>query len=237
MKHLNITLMVIIFGLAAVFSSCVIFMTAGNGNLISAEKKVSSFNKINSGGSAQVRYHKSQEYRVVITTDSNLIDFVTANVRNNTLYLGTKSGSFSFTSIYIDVYCPVITGITLSGSGSFNSNETISVSLFESHVSGSGKIEGTFDCTKFNARISGSGRITVYGNSNDSNITISGSGRFNGNAFSVKNATVHVSGSGNANVLVTDNLSANISGSGSINYYGSPKLSSSVSGSGRIRKM
>ena len=243
MKRLNIVTLLFIICASIAFVSCISrggFSTIkGNGNLVATEIAVSEFERINSGGSAEVRFHLSQEHRVVLTTDSNLIEYVEIITRNNSLNIGTKRGySLSFTKWVVDVYSPTLTGISISGSGRFNSAEKITVPTFTSNLSGSGRIEVVLESETFSANISGSGRIVVTGNSNNSNIVISGSGRFNGTDFAVNYATVRISGSGNAGIWVTDNLSANVSGSGSIYYRGNPPtVNSSVSGSGRVNKL
>ena len=220
-------------------SCCVTFPITikGNGNVVTSEKTVSAFDKIRVSNSAVVRFHASQEYRAVVTVDENLDEYVEIVTKNNVLNIGTKSGSYSFTKFQVDVYCPVLTGVSMSGSGNFENMDKITTSTFETSVSGSGRIKVTIDCENFSARISGSGGITTNGNSKDADIVISGSGQFSGNEFNIKNATVRVSGSGNVSICVTDNLTANISGSGGINYRGEPKIDSKVSGSGRIRKL
>jgi hypothetical protein len=221
-------------------ASCINIITIpkkGNGNITTSERIVSTFQKINVSGSATVRFHISQEYRVVVTVDENLAEYVEIVTRGNTLNIGTKSGSYSFTKFVVDVYAPTVIGVSVSGSGSFENLDKITVSTFESSVSGSGNIKGTVESKKFSARISGSGRITVAGNSQDTDIHISGSGRFIGSEFVTNNASARISGSGNAEIHVTDNLRASISGSGSINYRGNPIIDSSISGSGRVRNI
>jgi hypothetical protein len=240
MKKLGAIAMLLAIGISAVFVSCTIEIVRvkGNGHLISSERTVSPFEKINSGGSAEIRFHESQEYRAVVTVDSNLDEYVEIKTRNNTLIIGTESGrSYSFTKLVVDVYCPTLTGISISGSGSFKGEDIITASRFDTNVSGSGKIYGTVECDTFHADISGSGKINVTGTSTDSKIDISGSGDFIGTEFNVNNATVHISGSGKATVCVSDKLNANISGSGEIRYYGNPNVDSKISGSGRIKKM
>ena len=221
----------------ALCSSCIIFPIMGNGEMESSEKTVSSFEKIHSGGSADIKYLISPEYKVNITADSNLIDFVTAEVKNKTLYLGLKSGSYSFTKLQINVYCPDLIGIDISGSGMFSADETIVAPEFDVEISGSGKVTGTFECDKLSADISGSGKITVSGTGEDLNITITGSGKFTGDNFIVNDAVVKISGSGKANIHATYSLKVNISGSGELNYHGSPQTNFNISGSGRISKI
>ena len=231
---------VILAFVIGVFAGCVpsaFNVVKGNGNLLTSEKSVSAFEKIHVSSSANVRFHSSSEYRVVVTTDKNLDEYVEVVTKNSVLNIGTKSGSYSFSKFLVEVYCPTLTGISISGSGSFESVDKITSSTFDTSISGSGRIEGNIECETFYARISGSGRIIITGSSKDADIGISGSGKFNGSDFIVNNATVRTSGSGNIDVHATDNLKANTSGSGNINYRGEPKTDTNVSGSGQIRKM
>jgi hypothetical protein len=222
-------------------SACCIdhhFPVKGNGKLVTSEKSVSTFEKIQSSGEVNVRFHASEEYFTVLTIDSNLEKYVEIYTKNGVLHIKTEKGhSFSFTKFQVDVYCPVLSGVSMSGSGSFEGMDIIIASTFNATISGSGEVNGTFECESFSAKISGSGKMTVTGSSNDVNIGISGSGDYRGGDFQTKNATVSISGSGNVNVWVTDYLKVNISGSGKLNYRGEPEINSSVTGSGWIRKM
>ena len=212
----------------------------GNGNLETSEITVSAFEKINCVESAEVCFHASEEYRAVVTIDENLMEYIEILTQDSTLNIKTnslKQKAILPTKFTVDVYCPVLTGVLMSGSGSFRNEDKIIASTFESRISGSGKIEATIECDNYSARITGSGNIKVYGNSNDANVTITGSGNFSGNELNTKNATLSITGSGNMNINVADSLKAKITGSGNINYSGEPIVDSNVSGSGRIRKM
>jgi hypothetical protein len=231
--------------------SCVHF---GNEKIISSERTLNSFEKIHVSGTANVRFHISQDYRAVVTVDSNLEKYVELTVRDKTLNIGTRNGgSFSFTEFTVDVYCPGLTGVSVSGSGDFTAIDKITAAAFESRVSGSGKLIGTIECddfsvtlsgsgkmdniiicSNFSAHISGSGKITVSGTGNDLDIRISGSGDFIGLEYQTNNASARISGSGNMDIWVLEYLEANVSGSGNIRYRGNPRLTFSGSGSGRI---
>jgi len=209
----------------------------GNGDLMTSEIRFASFEKINSTSSANIRYHASDEYRVVVTIDANIYEYVDIYTRNNVLHIRSERGhNFSPTKFMVDVYCPVLSGVTMSGSGVFTTIDPVIASRFEAVISGSGKVDGTFECDHFSVRNSGSGKIIVDGYSRNGNIVISGSGNYHGNELMLKNATVNISGSGNVNIFVTDYLKAVISGSGRIDYWGNPKIDSTISGSGRIRQ-
>jgi len=239
MKKLNIVSLVLIIGFLGGCSlvNININLIRGNGNLITSEKSVSSFEKINISDSAEVRFKTSQEYRTVVTVDSNLLEYTEIDTKDNTLNIGAKRGSYSFTKYLVEVYCPAVNSVSISGSGRFSGEDSIKVPAFTSNISGSGRIEGAVESETFSVKISGSGNIKVTGNSGDSDIDISGSGSFNGNDFVINKAAVRISGSGKANVNVSEYLNANISGSGNINYRGSPKIDSKISGSGRLKSL
>ena len=249
MRKLSSIFVLVVMGIFIGFSSC----NKGNGSLITSEKEVSSFDGVSVSSSATVNYHKSNETRVVVTVDDNLFQYVKITVKNNILHVGTKNGTYSFTTFIVDVYSPRVTDISISGSGSFENVEKIIESKVETKISGSGKIKGWFECdnfsikisgsgkmdgnvkcTDFSSQISGSGNVNLTGDASHSDIHISGSGHFNGKGFSTYNADIRVSGSGNIHIGVEDYLKAHISGSGKVYYRGTPKIDFSGSGSGRL---
>jgi len=232
-----------IFGVILVcFSiiSCVHLPLKGDGILVKSEETVTAFEKINiaTNRKIDVHFYKSQEYRVIVTVDSNLKEYLEIDTKNNLLNIKTKKGrSYLFTKCLVEVYCPTLTALSISGSGYFKGMDKITTSTFKSSISGSGEIDGTIDCDDFSVNISGSGKINVIGNNKNTNIHISGSGTINGDNFKMENATVNISGSGKMNIFVTEYLKVNISGSGTINYRGQPKIDFSSSGSGKINRL
>ena len=236
----KIFMAVMVIGISISCASCVMCFNQmmGCGDLVTLEKNVSKFEKINSVSCAEIRFHASDEYRAVVTIDANIYGYVEVFTKNNVLTIRTERGqNISPTKLLVDVYCPFLSCVTMTGAGRFIAMDDIIAPSFDVIISGSGKVEGAVDCNRFSAKISGSGKVAMDGSAKDANIIISGSGNFNGSDLCIKNAAVNISGSGNANVFVTDHLKAIISGSGRINYRGEPKVTSTVSGSGRIRKM
>jgi len=216
----------------------------GNGNVVALERTIGSFEKIKCNGSIEMRFHVSEKYRAVVAVDSNLEKYIEVSTEDNVLNISNKNNGMyagnTFTKCLIDIYCPNLTEISISGSGSFNSVDRIASSSFTAEISGSGSIGGTFDCENFAAKISGSGSITAAGNAKDVVVSISGSGNFNGIDFDTRNATVSIGGSGKASIGVLDNLIATLFGEGSggqITYHGNPLIESHVNGTGRIIKM
>ena len=237
----NIILVAIIVAVCASFVSCINITNTskrGCGNIVTSERTVSAFEQINAGSSAAVRFHVGDEFRVVVSIDENLYEYVETVTRNNTLRIGTTlRGSFSPTQFTVDVYAPTLSGVTVSGAGSFENVEKLIVPSFEMNLSGAGTIRGATESENFSARVSGAGSIRVAGSSLQADFQISGTGGFNGSNFIVNSATARVSGVGSMEIYVTDYLNATVSGVGSIHYRGNPRVESRVSGVGSVSRV
>ena len=255
MKKIKFIIVVAAIGILAVFVSCrSLGHIKGNGDMVTSERAVSPFEEIQISGRAVVNYHASQEYRAVVTVDSNLEEYTMVYTEGDVLKIGTKSGkSYSFTNYIVDVYSPKLNAVSVSGSVRFNGMDKISTSTFALGISGSAKINGTFGCDNFSVRISGSGdieshiecnkfeadisgssAITATGSAKEMSVSVSGSVSFNGNEFQTSNANVSISGSGRIHIWVLDYLKAKVSGSGRIMYRGNPQIDYTGSGSGRF---
>ena len=254
MKKPFYNVLVVTIGVSVICLSCACFPVRGNGSMLTSEKPVSPFESILVSGSAAINYHESQEYRAVVTVDSNLDEYVRVYTRDGVLVVTTKSGrSYRFTQYTVDVYAPSLNGLTVSGSTRFEAKDKVISPGFRLSISGSGKTKGDFECETFKITISGSGdvsgnivcnrleigvsgsgELSPTGSCNEMDITISGSGTITANEFEARNANVRVSGSARIYIWVLDNLKANVSGSGRVRYKGNPKVEYSGSGSGRL---
>lgn len=189
----------------------------GNGELATKTLEAVNFSKIRLDGSINVEYVQSNTLAIEITSDSNLIDFVQAEVIGNTLTVGA-TGSFS-TNNRMSVKCssPFIDDIYLRGSGDVEIS-TINTPVLNLYVQGSGDIsidDGI--CDELTATVQGSGDIDT----SDLKASV---------------ANVQLQGSGDIRVRCEQTISANLMGSGDIKVYGKPTNQRvNEQGSGRIK--
>jgi len=208
----------------------------GNGEVVSKEIKASNFTSINANGSANVNIHFSEEYKVIVTTDSNIQDKIEIETSGNTLYIEKSQDNYNPTKLIIDVYMPDLKAVTLNGSGKIkiDSGNTLD---FDITLSGSGNINSqNYEAQSVNMNLSGSGSIKLKAMST-LNANISGSGNINAQNFEIQNANVIISGSGNIRLWVTDSLKGKISGSGSIFHKGNSSINVNITGSGRVKPL
>ena len=230
----------VIIGSCCLINSCVNLNGVtinGNGEIVNSEVILASFDNIQNNCSADVTYHVSSEYKVVLSTDSNLIEFVETEVIDDVLVIKTQKGSYSFTEFTANVYCPTLKGVDISGSGDFLSKDIIQTPKFEININGSGDIKGKFEVNTFIANIRGSGEIKLSGNTDELKLSISGSGDFEGEKFISNHAEIKINGSGDVDIHVNESLNVQIYGSGDVRYSGKPTaVNHSIFGSGEVIK-
>ncbi|MDR2602217.1 MAG: DUF2807 domain-containing protein [Spirochaetaceae bacterium] len=162
----------------------------GDGNIISQERTVEGFNGVKLDGVGDVNVHTGENYKVVVTTDSNLQDRVLAAVNGNILCIDQKSGQFNAKELTIDVYLPKLSSISLNGTGNFTINSGNASELTFS-LSGTGNIDAqNFQVQNINITHSGVGNAKIWA-TNSLNGTLSGVGdiRYKGNPIINVNKT------------------------------------------------
>jgi hypothetical protein len=135
----------------------------GNGNVVSQERQASDFSGIIHEGVGNVNIHYAENYKVVVTTDSNIQDIVTTKVNGNNLYIDEKTKrNFNPTKLTIDVYMPELRDINLNGVGDIKiiSGKTSDISM---DLSGVGNIDAkNYEAENVVVTLSGTGNIETW---------------------------------------------------------------------------
>jgi len=200
MKNKRVLFALLTVMIAALASGCIINIDheRGNGHIEKKERKTSKFFEIIHCGFGDVNiYTGSEDYRVEVTTDSNIQDFVDVETEGEVLSIGMQSNSISYdpTELTIDVYVPELKAVTLKGSGNikiYDGDTTdLEVNLIgsgnidaHSHkvenvnvtLTGSGKVK-LWVTKKISGKITGSGDILYKGNPDKINVNTTGSGK------------------------------------------------------------
>lgn len=211
----------------------------GSGNLITENRQVSGFDRIELGGSGELIITQDGSESVRVETDDNVMQYIEVRVENGTLKLGFRNNVniISTTRLVFSVSVDDLVGVQISGSGSADGDQ-LETDRLDLSVSGSGNIQfAELQAVEVNANISGSGLMNLAGAVASQAVDISGSGSYMAGDLCSESIKISVSGSGNATVCATGTLDADISGSGAVNYYGMPAVNSSTSGSGSINHL
>lgn len=211
----------------------------GEGNVVTQERSVGSFNEIHTHGSFNVNITDAATNSVKVEAQQNLQEYVEVETRGNELHIRNKKGYDVRPSkeITINVSAHALTAIRCSGSGNIRSSNTLNGSdKLDVSSAGSGNIDLDVETTILKTSIAGSGNITLKGKTSDLEGSIAGSGNIKAKDMQSANTSVRISGSGNAEVVATQKLKSSIAGSGDVKYWGNASVDSKVMGSGSIRK-
>jgi hypothetical protein len=226
-----------LIALVLLMSGCASERIEGNHDLITQDRPSQPFSEVVSSGSFSVKIIPSDETRIEVKGESNVLPYLSTFSNGTTLTIKYNDGYniHEHYPVEIFLYTDVLNAASLSGSG------TVDCGFFESNemylnISGSGGITGDFETENLEAVISGSGNMNLSGYSKTGLFTISGSGNINAQNLVVEHCSANISGSGNINTSVTKTLDATISGSGSIFYYGNPVITTHISGFGNVVK-
>jgi hypothetical protein len=214
--------------------------TRGNGNIVTEERSVGNFDKVEVRGAIDVYVSQGSAGPVKIEADENLQKYILVEESGGRLVVKTKNGYNLRPSKKMKVYvsAPHYTELKVSGSCNIiGENKITSPDRLSLGVSGAGDIKMEADAPQVEARISGSGNVDLKGNTRDFDLQLSGAGKARCYELLSENTEVDISGAGSAEVYASVRLDAKVSGAGNVRYKGDGSIGENrVSGAGSIKK-
>jgi hypothetical protein len=190
----------------------------GSGVSKSESRPVSEFRRIEVTCSCDVSVAVGTVASLNLTGDDNLLPYIVTEVREGTLFVEMKSGSYSpQVGLNLVATAPALESVVVRGSSDVDV-AGLAGDRFSIEITGSGDAHATGKVGTVTARISGSGDLHLAD-------------------LEAREANAEISGSGDIEVWATEALGASVSGSGDVTYKGDPtRITKSVAGSGHIRK-
>ncbi|WP_431157979.1 head GIN domain-containing protein [Winogradskyella poriferorum] len=209
----------------------------GNGDITTITRSTGDYDGLKAQGSMDFKLVPGSEGKITIKGDSNLMEYIKTEVKDNKLVVKVKDGiNLKPTkSILITVPYKDISHVSLAGSGDIFNEGTIKSNDFDVALAGSGDIILNISSQSTQSSLAGSGDIELKGSTTNLKTSVAGSGDFDGSRLESTNVDAAVSGSGDISVVCNGKLKARVSGSGDIVYSGNPtNKDTKVSGSGDI---
>ena len=215
--------------------------TSGNGNIITEERSVGEFDRVEVHGAIDVYVSQGSTAPVKVEADENLMKYIIVEERNHQLVVKTKNGYNLRPSKKLKVYLSSPHYSELEVSGACNiigENKISSDNRLTLGVSGAGDITMEADAPQVEARISGSGNVDLKGNTRDFELELSGAGKARCYELLSENTEVDISGAGSAEVYASVRIDARVSGAGNVRYKGDGSIGENkVSGAGSVKKV
>ncbi|MCB0530058.1 MAG: DUF2807 domain-containing protein [Lewinellaceae bacterium] len=210
----------------------------GEGPVKTESRSVSGFHAVDLSISANAEITVSDQYRVEIDAQENLLPILKTEVEDGTLRIYFEESVSHTEDLVVRISAPSFDAFSVAGSGTVHVNSPLRSEKMNLNISGSGNIllpDGDFGTLR--SVIAGSGDLEIGGRTEAMEAKIAGSGDIDAKKMTARELDATVAGSGSVSCDVSERLKANILGSGDIYYSGSPTVNSNVSGSGDVRKL
>ncbi len=213
----------------------------GEGDVRSETRPVSGFNRVEVTNQGDLEIKISDDEKLVVTAEANLLPHISSDVRIGSLVIGTSPRGVSLRPtepIRYTLYIKSLEGAQTSSSGDIHA-DLLESTRFSIRTTSSGDIQiGTLRADELTVALSSSGDVSIADGSVDLlHLSLSSSGDYDGEGLSSRAADVSISSSGNATVRVAERLDAKLSSSGNLRYLGDPQVHSRVTSSGDLRRV
>ncbi|MCB0482506.1 MAG: DUF2807 domain-containing protein [Flavobacteriales bacterium] len=208
----------------------------GSGKVLTETRDLKGIEEIVVEGSVKIMIQQSDDEKVVVTTDDNVMPNVITKLNGNQLTIDLQGRMKKVKKMEVTVYLKKWTSLKTHGSSDIKTEGFVDGDELKIDLQGSGNVDISVKYTNVSVVSNGSGNISLLGSANTLSAGLFGSGNLNSYNCPVSDATVDIKGSGNINVWASSTLNATISGSGNIKYKGSPAVSNTISGSGTVQK-
>lgn len=176
----------------------------GSGNVQTQERSFSNFSTVNVDSGFRVQISQAASYRISITTDDNVLNYVQVFETGTTLTIRLQPGmSFQTTVLRAEITMPDFQALRLSGGVN-------------------GMAEGFVLQHDFRVELSGGSTFTMDGRANNLVALCSGGSSLNLSSFPVTNADIEFSGGSQGTISLSGTLNANLSGGSRLYYLGNP---------------
>ncbi len=223
MKKISLHIVLVILALLIVFPLNAQFVK-GNGEITKQMHNIDSFNSIKVGGARNIILSQGDSFSVEVETDSNLQEYITLEVKDNTLYFGFNTKKIKkYTTLKYYVTAPDYKSIKVSGASSVTSNGTLVGDQLELITSGASDVKLDVDYKNIVTKVSGASDVTLSGKAVSSTVTSSGASEFRGKNLDAENSVVIASGASECYVAAKSNLTYESSGSSTVKYASTPE--------------
>ena len=228
-SSVNKIIALLIMGMLAATSllaGCVPVRITGSGNVVSRNFNFVDFNKVRISYGFMAEVKASNSYRIEITADDNLFDYISVKKDGDTISIGLQSGSYERSQLKAILMMPSLYSIELSDGGrtevsGFNSSNDLSVKLSDGTM-----LSGSLTAGNVDVLLTDGTRIELGGSAKNLKIISHDGSRANLEDFTVENADLNIGDGGTSTINVTGTLDANLSAGSHVTYTGNPTMGS-----------
>jgi len=219
--------------LAFSLSSCV-WGVKGDGNVVTRERKVSTFEQVDVSGAFTVYLKQGSSHGVTIEADENLHPIIITEVEGNTLKIYADEPIRKAKKMAVYVNFPEISSLDISGACEIFSKSVLKGAKLKLDFSGASEAELQLDYQKLMIDGSGASEMELSGSVEEVRMELSGASDIDAEELKVIDMYLSTSGASDVDVNVTGMLEVHSSGASEVEYVGNPQLKVDKSGASSV---
>lgn len=209
----------------------------GSGNVIQETRTLNSFNAIDIGGAFEIELIKSNEEKIIIETDDNIMPYIKTKISGGELEVENTRDINNPTELKLTIYYKSLDEIELSGAAELFSADVLESSDFKMDCSGASEITLKLNVGNFEAEFSGASKVELEGSAKSTKIEASGAAVLRAYGLEINDLDLDASGASVVKVLALEKISIEASGAASVRYKGDPRIElNGISGASSVRK-
>ena len=212
-------------------------VVVGSSNIISQEKQLSAYDRIEVLGSYDVIFTDGEVGKIKINAPDNILPLIQTEVSDGLLKIDTGKNRYKVKEPII-IYVPVdsrLKQVDIKGSADIYSEKNLETKTLNVGIYGSGDARLAVDVSSLALEVVGAGDIRVGGKTDNLSININGSGDVEVPNLKAEKAVININGSGDVSAYVTEDVDISIAGAGDVTVKGNPKkVKQKINGSGGV---
>lgn len=204
-------------------ASCSLESRSGNGNVVKEVRTITGFNGVEASSGVNVFLFQSDEEKVVVEADENLMSLIKTEVRGNTLKCYIDGSIRRSKKLNVYVSFKDLNKVSASSGSDVFSETLVKATDLNINASSGADIKLKVDAENIRCQSSSGSDITLIGTCVDFDGGASSGADIKADQLTAKSAKVNASSAGDIRIRVLEQISASASSGGDVSYYGNPK--------------
>ena len=224
----KILLIVSVF-LAILVSGCTALTSinsiVGSGRPASRDYAIRDFNAVDINSAFKVSIVRGDAFKVTVTVDDNMLDYVQVTKEGNTLRISRNRGNMTSFSAKIgeaSIIMPELQSVRLNGASQGTMTGFGQVSKFDGDLNGASRLSGDVQAATITLSANGASQYSLKGKGASLTLDQNGASKADLSMLAVQQASVTLSGASQASVNASSSLGYDLNGASTLRYAGSP---------------
>lgn len=205
----------------------------GSGNVVTKGRDLKDFTKIEVSRALDCEVYQSDNFKVEVIADDNLVNHIKTEVRNGKLKISSDYGNYrNVKSKLIRVYLPIIDVLEATSAANMSTKTTIKSNEILIKSSSAADINATVESEKIKLESTSGSDITASGKAIDLYTQSSSGSDINAEKLLANNINAQSTSGSDTTINPILNLTAKASSGSSIKYIKTPKSISKQTSSG-----